>query len=1122
LLAAAAGAVLAVGSVAQAQSNWASPVDGSWFDVSRWTSGVPLAATPVTLGLSGPYTVSLQNNGGGQCGTLTISNPSVLLSIFDNAQLSVGGNIVNAGLIQISGPGAPGNLTRLAVNSANVVHSGGGVLRLAANGNGDNDSAYITNFPGCGLTNAAGSTVAGAGRIYAPFNNSGAVNADQSGKGLFLLQSGKTNDGLMTATNGGVLQLRTSMTQTNNGIMQSSDNSPVQIVTSGAVVSGGTLNGAGVNSGIQYFGFCAVDGVTMQGVNAVNDAAQVNIGAAGVVNNGTWTISNPAAPGNATRIATGGVSTTISGNGSIRLQGQGSGNGDNDSAYITYSTVADVLTNAASHSIRGYGRVYAPLSNLGTVNADIAGKGIFMIDRPKWNNSTMTASNGGVLQFRTSLTQNASGVVLSSDNSPVQFVSWGLVEGGTLNGAGSGGGVQFYGSGQLNSVTLLNNSMVMDATQVNIREGGVINNGLWVVSNPAAPGNATRISTGGTGLPTNATISGTGTIRLQGVGSGNGDNDSAYLTYGTASDVLTNAAGHSITGYGRIYSQLVNNGAVNADVAGKGIFMRDRPKTNNGTMTASNGGVLQFNSVTVTGNPAAQIISTDAASPVQMVNATMTGGGFTTSGTGLFQYFGSNSLSNLTVNGTHQIEDAALVSITTDITNNGTWLISKPAAPGNATRLNASANVTINGTGTIRLQGVQSGNGDNDSAYLAYSAVANTLTLGANQQVRGYGRVFTRLVNDGTIHADNSPNASGPASKGIVLLDQPKTNNGTITSSNAGFWYVRGITLTNGSSGVMSSTNTTTSGGGFENCTIIGGSLTNTAGQSFGTAGTVTFDGPTITPGSSVLVNDASALTLAPGGIINNGTLFVQRLNPPGNATRIIAPAAATIAGSGTTKLQAMSLNSDSSYLWGQGDAANPLTIGAAQTLAGSGRLYGNITIRGTISPDQPFGTPGPISRIDVVTSGTKILTSESTYACQIASTSSYDQIGGNGALQVGGLLQLSVLNAFDPPTNSTYDVVSGPTVTGQFDSVIYPPLSANKRGFVIYGPNYVRVFVTCYANCDGSTGAPSLTANDFQCFLNKFAMGDPYANCDGSTGTPALTANDFQCFLNKFAAGCF
>ncbi len=60
-----------------------------------------------------------------------------------------------------------------------------------------------------------------------------------------------------------------------------------------------------------------------------------------------------------------------------------------------------------------------------------------------------------------------------------------------------------------------------------------------------------------------------------------------------------------------------------------------------------------------------------------------------------------------------------------------------------------------------------------------------------------------------------------------------------------------------------------------------------------------------------------------------------------------------------------------------------------------------------------------------------------------------------------------------------------------------------------------------CYANCDGSTATPVLTANDFQCFLNSFAAATAYANCDGSTVNPVLTANDFQCFLNRYAAGC-
>jgi serine protease AprX len=55
----------------------------------------------------------------------------------------------------------------------------------------------------------------------------------------------------------------------------------------------------------------------------------------------------------------------------------------------------------------------------------------------------------------------------------------------------------------------------------------------------------------------------------------------------------------------------------------------------------------------------------------------------------------------------------------------------------------------------------------------------------------------------------------------------------------------------------------------------------------------------------------------------------------------------------------------------------------------------------------------------------------------------------------------------------------------------------------------------TCYANCDGVGG---LTANDFSCFLNRYANGESYANCDGVGG---LTANDFACFLNAYANGC-
>ncbi|MBX3376631.1 MAG: hypothetical protein KF678_06470 [Phycisphaeraceae bacterium] len=65
-----------------------------------------------------------------------------------------------------------------------------------------------------------------------------------------------------------------------------------------------------------------------------------------------------------------------------------------------------------------------------------------------------------------------------------------------------------------------------------------------------------------------------------------------------------------------------------------------------------------------------------------------------------------------------------------------------------------------------------------------------------------------------------------------------------------------------------------------------------------------------------------------------------------------------------------------------------------------------------------------------------------------------------------------------------------------------------------------------CYADCDNTAGSHRLTANDFQCFLNRFVarLGptltgrDPYADCNQDR---LFNAADFQCFLAKFVAGC-
>jgi glucose/arabinose dehydrogenase len=60
-----------------------------------------------------------------------------------------------------------------------------------------------------------------------------------------------------------------------------------------------------------------------------------------------------------------------------------------------------------------------------------------------------------------------------------------------------------------------------------------------------------------------------------------------------------------------------------------------------------------------------------------------------------------------------------------------------------------------------------------------------------------------------------------------------------------------------------------------------------------------------------------------------------------------------------------------------------------------------------------------------------------------------------------------------------------------------------------------------CYANCDQSVVEPRLSANDFVCFMNQFAVRAAYANCDQSTTLPIFNVADFVCFTQQFAAGC-
>lgn len=141
-----------------------------------------------------------------------------------------------------------------------------------------------------------------------------------------------------------------------------------------------------------------------------------------------------------------------------------------------------------------------------------------------------------------------------------------------------------------------------------------------------------------------------------------------------------------------------------------------------------------------------------------------------------------------------------------------------------------------------------------------------------------------------------------------------------------------------------------------------------------------------------------------------------------------------------------------------------------------------------------------------------------------------FEQVVGGYSQFAEGVALLDYTDPEDPVGVFTIQSWGGPTTSGA-PPLGYPTGVVVNQIKMLPNPNRRNgQMALCYdPNCDGSTGTPALTANDFQCFADAYAAAQQlpwaqqvtsYANCDGSTGNPAVTANDFICFTNKFVNG--
>jgi fibronectin-binding autotransporter adhesin len=820
------------------------------------TTGIIRAATGV----------SRVNNG--------FDNPAGGQVIVDNAaSLIVQGTLQNAGTIALNSTGSG---TSLRIEGA-VILQGAGKLTL---GSGSNNSiVYHTGINPDADILTSYQTIEGRGDINVNFTNTAGqlVDANVSGQSIGIFRA-TTNAGTLRASNGGTLSFASIPVTNTGGIIQAQAGSTVDIGSS--VIIGGTLSNVG---GSMISGtFATLDGsgagITINGTYTIGDNKTTVI--RGTVNNGNLIALN-----------TTGASLLIEGN--VTLQGAGKvtlGNGLNNG--ISYRSIvnpdADTLNNL--QTIEGRGAINVNLNNTasGLVNANTSGQTLDLI-RNATNTGILQASSGGTLAISATSITNVGGTIQALVGSTVSLTGGQTIFGGTVRNLGSvafGNGVTL--DGDASGITLEGPLTVPNGVTLNIVN--TVRNTDTITLASTGLTSSLAVAGNGTGV---ATLSGSGTVFMTGA--------DATITAITAGNRLINL-NNTIEGKGSIGTgtmKLTNDGLINANIAGQTLNVTPQAVAgagiNTGTLRASNGGTLRIEN---TINNTDGVIEATAGSFVKLQGGTLLNGTVQTIGTGEIQLLSSSILNGSLLNsstgiiravsgaslintlnnvagGQVLINNDATLAVQGTLTNNGSIALN---STGSGNTLKIEGTVTLLGTGVVTL-GTDS---DNQIRY-GTSAVSDVLVN--PQTIQGTGLIDVQLINQAT--GIVSANVAGQT----LGLNQNLVNVGVLRASG-GVLSINSVSVLNTDGIIQAQTGSTVN---LNSSTIIGGTLTNTAGFMLSGAGTF-LNGATggdITLQGTYTIGDGKITALS--GTIHNTSLIA--LNSTGSGASLYIDGTATLRG---------------------------------------------------------------------------------------------------------------------------------------------------------------------------------------------------------------------------------
>lgn len=348
------------------------------------TGVVQLAGTTITGG-------SISASGGGSVQVVASSGMTSLttsapIDVAPGVALSIAGpTIVQNGTIRLNPNGVASDCFLRLVSATTL--SGVGSVLLNAHPSNLNTANIVPATGPEALTNGPGHTIHGTGAIAVPLTNQGVVEADASGKMLLLYSSGKTNNAVLRARDGGVLRLACSVQQGSGGRIIAAD-APVQL--DGATIQGGTLEAQGAGRATAVSNSTLANLATSAPID-VGSGVALSIAGSGLVNTGVVAVNpNAVASDAALRLAN---STQIAGTGAVVLNAHPS---NFLTSRIDSATGNEVLTNGLGHTIAGRGFILCPLVNQGILAPGLPDGPALLLG----GSASLTNASAGRMDFR--------------------------------------------------------------------------------------------------------------------------------------------------------------------------------------------------------------------------------------------------------------------------------------------------------------------------------------------------------------------------------------------------------------------------------------------------------------------------------------------------------------------------------------------------------------------------------------------------------------------------------------------------------------------------------------------------------------------------------------------------